>query len=356
MRHLILLDTFKGSITSEKAAEAVAAGILQQDPFAIIDRSPVADGGEGTLAVFASEGYTIRRETTIDLAGRSCKVMYAQKGDEAIIEVAQICGLTMRHENDDPFLMHTRGVGNLVNTLRKKGITKIRIALGGTGTTDGGLGFLHEMGCSLKDEKGVQIQFQTNPLVETKQIIRKKVSFSLEALVDVRSPYSGEDGPAYLFGAQKGLQRGEIVCLDQRLKEIGSLLELEHVQGAGAAGGLGGAIHAIGGTITSGAQSILAYLRVEERLKQADYVWTGEGKVDRQSQLGKVTGEIARVASIVQVPCLVLAGVVEEKIPGTLDCRSIHEGQPITLDREQTYARLKEQARSWLEELSAKQG
>ena len=356
MRHLILLDTFKGSLTSAEAAEAVAAGILQQDPSAIIDQSPVADGGEGTLAVYIAGGYKIRTEWTVDLAGRPCEVMYAQHEQEAVIEVAQICGLSMKRQTDDPFLLHTKGVGHLVQTLRQKGMTKIRIALGGTGTTDGGLGFLHEMGCSLRDEENRPIRFHTNPLVETRRLTCPNVPFSLEALVDVRSYYSGEDGPAYLFGPQKGLRRDEIDCLDQRLKELETLLDLENIQGAGAAGGLGGAIHAVGGAIVSGAQSILTYIEFEERLQKADYVWTGEGKVDRQSQLGKITGEIVRSAGIAQVPCLVLAGIVEEKLPGALDCRSIHVDRPITLDKEQTFARLKEQANIWLGELSQKKG
>ena len=356
MRHLILCDTFKGSITSEEAAEAVAAGILQQDPFAIIDCSPVADGGEGTLAVYVAGGYEMRTEWTVDLAGRPCQVMYAQHEQEAVIEVAQICGLSMKHETDDPFLLHTKGVGHLVQTLRQKGMTKIRIALGGTGTTDGGLGFLHEMGCSLRDEENRPIRFHTNPLVETRRLTCRHVPFSLEGLVDVRSRYSGEDGPAYLFGPQKGLRRDEIACLDQRLKEMETILGLGNIQGAGAAGGLGGAIHAVGGTIVSGAQSILSYIEFDKRLQKADYVWTGEGKVDRQSQLGKITGEIVRAAGIAQVPCLVLAGIVEEKLTGALDCRSIHADQAITLDPEQTKIRMQEQAQKWLEELSVKQG
>lgn len=356
MRHLILMDTFKGSLASKEAAEAVAAGILQQDPSAIIDQSPVADGGEGTLAVYAAGGYEIRTEWTVDLAGRPCEVMYAQHEQEAVIEVAQICGLSMRHETDDPFLLHTKGVGHLVQTLRRKGMTKIRVALGGTGTTDGGLGFLHEMGCSLRDAEDRPIRFHTNPLVETRRLACIDAPFSLEALVDVRSHYSGQDGPAYLFGPQKGLRRNEIEYLDQRLKEMETILKLENIQGAGAAGGLGGAIHAVGGTIVSGAQSILTYIGFEERLRKADYVWTGEGKVDRQSQLGKITGEIVRSAGVAQVPCLILAGIVEEKVSGALDCRSIHVNQPVTLDKEQTFARLKEQASIWLKELSQEQG
>lgn len=356
MRHLILMDTFKGSLASKEAAEAVAAGILQRDPSAIIDQSPVADGGEGTLTVYAAGGYEMRTEWTVDLAGRPCEVMYAQHGQEAVIEVAQICGLSMRHETDDPFLLHTKGVGHLVQTLRRKGMTKIRVALGGTGTTDGGLGFLHEMGCSLRDEEDRPIRFHTNPLVETQRLTCIDASFSLEALVDVRSHYSGQDGPAYLFGPQKGLRRNEIEYLDQRLKEMETILKLENIQGAGAAGGLGGAIHAVGGTIVSGAQSILTYIGFEERLRKADYVWTGEGKVDHQSQLGKITGEIVRSAGIAQVPCLILAGIVEEKIPGALDCRSIHVDRPVTLDKEQTFARLTEQTSIWLKELSQEQG
>jgi len=135
-RHLILMDAFKGSISSNEAAEAVASGIRAYDPTAIIDSSPVADGGEGTLDVYLALGYDVKTAMTMDLAGRPCEVEYAVKGTDAVIEVARICGLPMRRSEDDPVRMNTRGVGRLIAQLRDQGITQIRLALGGTGTTD----------------------------------------------------------------------------------------------------------------------------------------------------------------------------------------------------------------------------
>ncbi|MGI1804615.1 glycerate kinase [Exiguobacterium sp. TDN 0502] len=355
-RHLILMDTFKGSISSKEAAEAVAAGILAGDPAAIIDSSPVADGGEGTLDVYVSLGYQLQTAWTIDLAGRSCEVEYAQRGQEAIIEVARICGLLMRQATDDPVRLHTRGIGRLVTQLQAQGMTRIRFALGGTGTTDGGLGLLAELDCLLQDAFAQPIAFQTNPLIETAQLSCRIYPLELEALVDVTAPYFGPDGPAHLFGPQKELRPEEIVLLDHHLERIGRLLHLEGVSGAGAAGGLGGAIHAIGGTIVSGAETILTELQVKERIEKAGYVWTGEGRVDRQSSIGKLPGEVVRLAQAAGVPCLVLAGLVEDPIPGALDCRSIHAGRTITLDRDQTYLRLKEQAQKWTAELLPKEG
>lgn len=355
-RHLILMDAFKGSISSKEAAEAVASGIRAYDPTAIIDSSPVADGGEGTLDVYLALGYDVKTAMTMDLAGRPCEVEYAVKGTDAVIEVARICGLPMRRSEDDPVRMNTRGVGRLIEQLRDQGITQIRLALGGTGTTDGGLGLLAEVGCRLEDASGDPILFQTNPLLETHTIQCPAYPVQLEALVDVTALYHGPDGPAYLFGPQKGLLPEDIVKLDQQLERIERLLGLENVKGTGAAGGLGGAIYALGGTIVPGAKTILQHLRVAERMEQADYVWTGEGRVDRQSQIGKLPGEVTRMAQAADVPCLILAGIVEENMPQALDCRSIHGGQAITLDPEQTMIRMSEQARKWLEELSLKQG
>ena len=355
-RHLILMDAFKGSISSKDAAEAVASGIKTHDPSAIIDFSPVADGGEGTLDVYLALGYELKTAMTMDLAGRSCEVQYAVKDSDAVIEVARICGLPMRRVEDDPIRMNTRGVGRLINQLRDQGVTTIRLALGGTGTTEGGLGLLAVVGCQLQESSGVPISFRTNPLLETQDIRCSAYPVQLEALVDVTAPYWGQDGPAYLFGPQKGLLPEDIVKLDQQLERIGRLLGIEGVAGAGAAGGIGGAVHALGGLIVPGAEMILQHLRVAERIQQADYVWTGEGRVDRQSQIGKLPGEVARMAKAASVPCLILAGIVEEKMPQALDCRSIHANQAITLDPEQTKIRMQEQARKWLEELSVKQG
>ncbi|MCY1690002.1 glycerate kinase [Exiguobacterium sp. SL14] len=354
-RHLILMDAFKGSISSIEGAEAVASGIRAHDPTAIIDFSPVADGGEGTLDVYLALGYELKTAMTMDLAGRQCEVQYAVKDSDAVIEVARICGLPMRRVEDDPIRMNTRGVGRLINQLRDQGITHIRLALGGTGTTDGGLGLLAEVGCQPQDASSVPISFQTNPLLETQDIRCSAYPVRLEALVDVTAPYWGQDGPAYLFGPQKGLLPQDIVRLDQQLERIGRLLGLEGIAGR-SAGGLGGAVHALGGTIVPGARTILQHLRVAERMQEADYVWTGEGRVDRQSQIGKLPGEVARMANAASVPCLILAGIVEEKMPQALDCRSIHVGQAITLDPEQTKIRMQEQAQKWLEELSVKQG
>ncbi len=355
-RHLILMDAFKGSISSKEAAEAVASGIQAHDPTATIDYSPVADGGEGTLDVYLALGYEEKTAMTMDLADRPCEIEYAVKDAEAVIEVARICGLPMRHGEDDPVRMNTRGVGRLIAQLRDQGITHIRLALGGTGTTDGGLGLLAEVGCRLHDTMGEPISFHTNPLLETHAIQCPTYPVRLEALVDVTAPYHGPDGPAYLFGPQKGLLPDEVARLDQQLERIGTLLGLENVKGAGAAGGLGGAIYALGGAIVPGAKTILQHLRVAERMKQADYVWTGEGRVDRQSQIGKLPGEVTRMAKAAGIPCLILAGIVEEKMPQALDCRSIHADQPITLDPEQTKIRMQEQACKWLKELSLKQG
>lgn len=130
-RHLILMDAFKGSISSKEAAEAVASGIRAYDPTAIIDSSPVADGGEGTLEVYLALGYKEKTAVTIDLAGRPCEVQYAVKDSDAVIEVARICGLPMRQSGDDPVRVNTRGVGRLMEQLRDQGITRIRLALGG---------------------------------------------------------------------------------------------------------------------------------------------------------------------------------------------------------------------------------
>ncbi len=216
------------------------------DPDATIDWSPVADGGEGTLAALSANGFRELTAMTIDLAGRPIRVTYVQKGQTAVIEAATICGLHLKRPEDAALLLDTRGIGRLVKQTLATGVSDLYLALGGTGTTDGGLGLLSELGAQLLTKTGRPIPWQTNPLLETKQIRLPKVIDGLHVLADVTATYAGKTGSAHVFGPQKGLTAQQIKLLDARLSHLGQQLGVEHVAGAGAAGGLGGAAYALG--------------------------------------------------------------------------------------------------------------
>jgi len=157
LHHFICIDSFKGCIRSEDAACAIERGIRHADPDATIDWSPVADGGEGTIDTLLANGFEKIEDATIDLAGRSIDVAYAQKGRIAVIEAATVCGLHLKRPEDEAFSVHTRGIGRLVRQVLATDVSDVFLALGGTATTDGGLGFLAELGADLLTETGAPI-------------------------------------------------------------------------------------------------------------------------------------------------------------------------------------------------------
>lgn len=354
MHHFICIDSFKGCIRSEEAARAIERGILHADPDATVDWSPVADGGEGTIDTLLTNGFQEIVAATIDLAGRPIDVSYAQKDRIAVIEAATVCGLHLKRPEDEAFSVHTRGIGRLVRQVLATDATDIFLALGGTATTDGGLGFLAELGADLLTRTGAPIPWQTNPLMETEQLRLPVMSVSFHVLADVTAPYGGKEGAAFVFGPQKGLTASEIVLLDERLKEIGHRLHVDHVKGAGAAGGLGGAAYVLGASIESGADFILRMIDAKERIKRADYVWTGEGRVDRQTMMGKLPAKVMALADQADVPCIVLAGEVTERSEQAWICEGIHDpGEDKTRDPSVTKQRLTRRAEQIVRRLPA---
>ncbi|MGE6553812.1 glycerate kinase [Exiguobacterium artemiae] len=355
MHHFIGIDSFKGCISSSDAARAIKTGILHADPDATIDWSPVADGGEGTIDVLSANGFEKIIAPTIDLAGRPIEVSYAQKDRIAVVEVAMICGLHLKRPEDDAFSLHTRGVGRLVRQVLATDASDIFLALGSTATTDGGLGFLAELGADLLTQTGRPISWQTNPLMETKQLRLPKTGMSLHVLADVTASYAGEQGAACVFGPQKGLNASEIAVLDGRLTEIGRRLQIEHIKGAGAAGGLGGAAYALGASIESGASFILRMIHAKERIERADYVWTGEGRVDRQTAMGKLPSQVSALADRAGIPCILLAGEVTERLEQAWICEAIHDPDEVkTLDPFVTKQRLARRAEQIVRRLNPK--
>ncbi|MCK2156237.1 glycerate kinase [Exiguobacterium sp. 17-1] len=355
MHHFIGIDSFKGCLGSADAARAIKTGILHADPDATIDWSPVADGGEGTIDVLSANGFEKIITPTIDLAGRPIEVSYAQKDRIAVVEVAMICGLHLKRPEDDAFSLHTRGVGRLVRHVLATDASDIFLALGGTATTDGGLGFLAELGADLLTQTGRPISWQTNPLMETKQLRLPKTGMSLHVLADVTASYAGEQGAACVFGPQKGLNASEIAVLDGRLTEIGRRLQIEHIKGAGAAGGLGGAAYALGASIESGASFILRMIHAKERIERADYVWTGEGRVDRQTAMGKLPSQVSALADRAGIPCILLAGEVTERLEQAWICEAIHDPDEVkTLDPFVTKQRLARRAEQIVRRLNPK--
>jgi glycerate kinase len=258
------------------------------------DELPVADGGEGTAEVFAAAlGGEWRTAAASDPLGRPIRSRYLVLEDGlVVVEASEAVGLRLLAEEErDPMAASSGGLGELLLAAAAEASGPILVGLGDSATVDGGAGLLDVVG----DELGHR---------------------ELRALCDVRNPLLGERGAARAFGPQKGASPEQVEALEERLGGIGRLRPHAALPGAGAAGGLGAAIAALGGELLSGAEVVLERIDFRGMARGADLVVTGEGTVDRSTVEGKAVGEVVRVCREEKVRCEVFGGRVEEAPPG----------------------------------------
>jgi glycerate kinase len=282
----------KGVLSAVEAAMALAAGMRQAGLEA--EELPVADGGEGTAEVFAAAfGGEWRLAAASDPLGRPVRARYLVLGDGSIVlEAAEAVGLRLLAEEErDPVAGSSRGLGELLLAAADEASGPILVGLGDTATVDGGAGLLEVAGDRLAGRE-------------------------LEALCDVRNPLLGERGAARAFGPQKGASPEQVEALDRRLAADERLRPYAELAGAGAAGGLGAAIAALGGRLSPGAGVVLERIGFQGLIAGADLVVTGEGTVDRSSFEGKAVGEVVRMCVESGVRCAVFGGVVVEPPAG----------------------------------------
>ncbi len=299
LRLLIAPDSFGDSLTAVEAAAAIAAGWNRVRPGDHIVVAPQSDGGPGFVDVLASRLGERRAETVCGPLADDVRAEWVLDAATrtAYLECAQACGLALLGGPPTPetaLAAHSRGVGQLVAAALDAGATQIVVGLGGSACTDGGRGLLDELG-------GFEVARQRLADVE------------LVAACDVEYPLVGPWGAARVFGPQKGADRDTVAALEDRLSGWAAELDaaagrpVSAESGAGAAGGLGAALLALGGRVQSGASIIAEHTGLADDLAAADLVITGEGKFDEQSLRGKVVGTLARTS---QVPVVVLAGQV----------------------------------------------
>jgi glycerate kinase len=282
----------KGLLSAVEAAMALAAGMRTAglEP----EELPVADGGEGTAEVFAAAlGGEWRVAAASDPLGRPIRARYLVLEDgSVVVEAAEVVGLRLLAEEErDPMEASSRGLGELLLAAAAEASGPILVGLGDTATVDGGAGLLEVAGDRLAGRE-------------------------LEALCDVRNPLLGERGAARAFGPQKGASPDQVEALDRRLAADDRLRPYAELAGSGAAGGLGAAIAALGGRLSSGAGVVLERIGFRGLIAGADLVVTGEGTVDRSSLEGKAVGEVVRTCEEGGVRCAVFGGVVVERPPG----------------------------------------
>ncbi|TDG04773.1 glycerate kinase [Paraburkholderia guartelaensis] len=321
---VIAPDSFKGSLSADGVAAAIAEGIRRVRADADIRIRPMADGGEGTLDAMLSMGGERRVLTVEGAAGarRDAAVGLLHDGS-AIVETAEIVGIT------DPLGMgvpvdarSTRGMGEAIRALLDEGVRRFYVALGGSSTNDAGAGLLAGLGLQLFDAAGKPLEPTPQALA---QVARVDVSgldtrlgeASFVGMSDVDNPLTGEHGATAVFGPQKGVTPEQVAPIDAALGRFADLLEaalgrrVRDEAGSGAAGGLGFALRMLGASFEPGAEVVARTIGLDEALDRADWLITGEGRSDVQTLHGKAPFIACRHAAAVGVPATLLSGAVD---------------------------------------------
>jgi glycerate kinase len=314
MRILIAPDSFKGTLTSVEAANAMAAGIRSVMPEAEIITMPLADGGEGTLDVLLPvlDG---------ELRNNICFFQYEQR-PHALIESAHFIGLSSLSMQGPVLNRGSSALGEAVIFALDAGVRNIWIGLGGSATCDGGLGLLTALGCSITDLAGNQVSDDLQGLLEAKQINidnfdQRLVEICLTVLSDVQNPLCGKQGAVHVYGPQKGIEGLELVGIDAAMQQWAQMCEnafgvsVQDDPGAGAAGGIGFALKLLGGKTVSGAQFIMQQCWFKQIVKTANWVITGEGRSDDQTLNGKLPIVVATAAREQGVKVALISGDIE---------------------------------------------
>ena len=321
VRVLICPDKFAGTLSAVEAAEAIAAGWRTGAPGDEVTVLPLADGGPGFLEVLVvAVGGRLVPATTVDPLGRPAEGSVLVTGDRAYLESAQACGLHLvEPDRRDPKVTTTYGLGLLLLAALETGVREIVIGLGGSATNDCGAGMLAALGAAPLDSAGYALPYGGAALAGCAALggVPRLRDVRLIAATDVDSPLTGLYGASSVYGPQKGATREDVLLLDAALERFAAVLEKElpgcpprlaGLPGAGAAGGLGAALLALGGRTISGVGLVRELTGLDAALDAADLVITGEGSFDAQSLRGKLVSGVAQAAQDRGLPCLVLAG------------------------------------------------
>lgn len=324
---LIAPNAFKGSLTASEVASSIKKGIHQSTLDLDVVECPVADGGDGTLEVLVENtgGETITVDVH-DPLNRPIEAKYGLLGDgsTAVVEMARASGLALLESQErQPLETTTRGTGELIRDAIDKGCTEIIVGIGGSATVDGGTGMARELGYQFLNEQGEEVPLGGGSVDQIRRIEKGPYAEKLEEVdilcaCDVTNPLTGERGAANVYAPQKGASEEEVQVLERNLQHLEQLLagELEEdvsrLEGGGAAGGLGAGLYAFcGATMKPGVDVVFSHLGLDEAVKNAQLVISGEGELDRSSLEGKATVEVARLAQAHNVPCILLCGSVK---------------------------------------------
>ena len=352
MKIIVAPDSYKGSLSAKEVADAIEKGLKKVDETIEVVKVPMADGGEGTVQslVDASNGKLVTLKV-MDPLMREIDSFYGILGDgtTAVMEMAAASGLPLiKKEEKNPWKTTTFGTGQLIKHALDMGCRSIIMGIGGSATNDGGCGMAMALGVKFLDKEGNEVGFGGGSLglihsIDVSGLDERIKECTIVAACDVDNPLVGLKGASHIFGPQKGADTEMVLALDKNLQHYGKLVEealgvsLLNYPGAGAAGGLGGGLLAfLGASLKSGIDIVIDTTKLEEIMKGADLVITGEGMIDYQTLHGKTPYGVARAASKQNIPVIAIAGGIGNNIEvlydhGFTSIFSIVD-KPMTLD------------------------
>ena len=323
-RVLLAPDKFKGTLTAAQVASHLARGISSVRPDADIVVVPVSDGGDGLLDAAIAAGFESVPLRASGPTGEPVESTYVRRDTEAVIEMAEICGLVLLPEQlPAPMTATSRGVGEAIVAALDAGCTHIMLGIGGSASTDGGAGMLRALGVRVTDEHGIELDEGGAHLGRVAGVDLSGLHPGLRAAqitvaCDVDNPLTGPTGAAVVYGPQKGASPAQVDELDAALGRFADVLaasaspggeQSRHRPGAGAAGGVGfGAIAVLGAVLRPGAEVVQELTGLEAAMVGADLVVTGEGSLDEQTLHGKAPAGVAAAARRAGIPVVAVAG------------------------------------------------
>ncbi len=325
---IIASDSFKGSVTSMEVANAAEKAIKKIFKDCIIVKTAVSDGGEGTVdaLVSALNGKKISCTVNGPLM-EPVNAIYGILGDgrTAVIEMATASGLTLLPENQrNPLLTTTFGTGELIKNALEQNCQNFLIGIGGSATNDAGTGMLQALGFKFLDSGGRELFGCGNNLskidsIDRSSIIPQLKNANFTIACDVKNPFIGPNGAAYTFAKQKGADKEMILKLEEGMKFFADFIynkegkSIKDVPGSGAAGGLGGGfISYLNAELKPGVEMVLDIINFNKLIENADLVITGEGKLDKQTGMGKAPGGVLNAARKKNIPVIALGGCIED--------------------------------------------
>ncbi|QHM72238.1 glycerate kinase [Mixta intestinalis] len=324
MKIVIAPDSYKESLSALQVASEIENGFRAIFPDAQYVKLPVADGGEGTVEamVAATQGKIVRLTVTGPL-GEPVEAFYGLSGDEscAFIEMAAASGLELvPSAQRDPLVTTSWGTGELIRNALDRGVQRFIIGIGGSATNDGGAGMMQALGAQLLNKDGEQIGYGGGALAQLARIDISTLDARLqqcrfEVACDVTNPLTGKEGASAVFGPQKGATPELVTRLDAALEHYAAIIQRDldidvlHVPGGGAAGGMGAALHAFcRAELRRGIEIVTEALGLDALVRDAALVITGEGRIDSQTVHGKVPIGVAKVAKRYNKPVIGIAG------------------------------------------------